>query len=247
MANNLADRGVCKRERTIRALGVSQQELVLSFWKVCKRMQATLSFEGRGQFAGQIAANNARQVSSSFENIAAGLYYSLNKSVKIGVEVGKERYAQTLAVFHGGVARMLSAGHCGDVNQFTTDPTGEGIGTIISDSNFWDTLIINGSSGGRVFNNDPALEAQVSPIDVVPRLPAAQRKTMFLTFSADPANRFYGDQITTFAGVLDAANVAFAILPTPLGHSWAAVREQLPDVLGILAARMVKLGVFATT
>ena len=100
---------------------------------------------------------------------------------------------------------------------------------------------------GLPFNNDPALEAAVSPIDVVPRLSAAQRRTMFLTFSADPANRFYGDQITTFAGVLDAANVAFAILPTPLGHSWAAVREQLPDVLAILAARMVKLGVFATT
>ena len=68
------------------------------------------------------------------------------------------------AVFHGGVARMLSAGHCGDVGQFTTDPTGEGIGTIISDSNFWDTLIINGSSGGRVFNNDPALNEFSNPV-----------------------------------------------------------------------------------
>lgn len=101
-------------------------------------------------------------------------------------------------------------------------------------------------NAGRPFNDDPALEARVSPIDVIPHLPLAQRHAMFIAFSADPANRFYGDQITKFAGVLDAAGVPMAILPTPLGHSWAAVREQLPAMLSILAARQVQLGVFGT-
>ena len=69
---------------------------------------------------------------------------------------------------------------------------------------------------------------------------------IFLAFSADLASRFYADQITEFAGVLNAAGVPFAILPTPLGHSWAAVREQLPGVLAMIAARQVELGVFGT-
>jgi S-formylglutathione hydrolase FrmB len=101
-------------------------------------------------------------------------------------------------------------------------------------------------NAGRPYNDDQALEARVSPIVVVPRLPADVRRSMFLAFSADPANRFYGDQITEFAGVLASAGVALAILPTPLGHSWTAVREQLPGMLSILAARQVQLGVFGT-
>jgi enterochelin esterase-like enzyme len=102
-------------------------------------------------------------------------------------------------------------------------------------------------TAGRPYNDNPALEAQVSPINVLPQLPATQRTGLFVTFSADPANHFYGDQITAFAGVLAASNVPIGILPTPLGHSWAAVREQLPDVLALLAARQVKLGVFKTS
>jgi enterochelin esterase-like enzyme len=99
-------------------------------------------------------------------------------------------------------------------------------------------------TAGRPFNNDPKIIAKVSPIKVVPRLSEAERSKMFFTFSADPDNHFYGDQITAFADVLDANQVAFAILPTPLGHSWSAVREQLPGVLSLLAARQVQLGVF---
>jgi hypothetical protein len=57
------------------------------------------------------------------------------------------------AVWHGGVARMLSAGHCGVANQVATDPTGQTIGTILQKNVGTDTLIINGASSGRVFNN----------------------------------------------------------------------------------------------
>ena len=68
---------------------------------------------------------------------------------------------------------------------------------------------------------------------------------MFVEFSADPASHLYGGQITDFARVLDANGVPMAILPTPLGHSWAAVRDQVPTMLAILAARQARLGVFA--
>lgn len=73
---------------------------------------------------------------------------------------GRWRNAQTgggcstgFAVVHAGVNRMLSAGHCGVVNQTATDPTGQVIGTIIQKTVGSDTLIINGTSAGRVFNN----------------------------------------------------------------------------------------------
>ncbi len=96
----------------------------------------------------------------------------------------------------------------------------------------------------RPFNNNPVLEAKMSPINIIPNLPAAVRSSMFVAFSADPGNTFYGAQITAFAKVLDANGVSVAILPTPLGHSWAAVREGVPAVLSMLAARQVTLGVF---
>ena len=97
------------------------------------------------------------------------------------------------------------------------------------------------------FNNDPAREAAQSPINIVPTLPADVRSRLFVAFSADPANAFYGAQITAFAHVLDASGASVAILPTPLGHSWAAVREQVPAVLTILAERQVTLGMFLGT
>ncbi|MHB8397449.1 MAG: alpha/beta hydrolase [Candidatus Limnocylindrales bacterium] len=96
----------------------------------------------------------------------------------------------------------------------------------------------------RPFGGNPVIEAKQSPINIVPSIPAALRSTMFVAFSADPGNTFYGTQITAFAKVLDANGVAVAILPTPLGHSWAAVREEIPAVLAMLAARQAALGVF---
>jgi len=101
-------------------------------------------------------------------------------------------------------------------------------------------------TAGRPFNDNPALEARVSPVKLVPGIPGPLRARMFLTLSADPANHFYGTQLTTFARVLDANGVAMAILPSPLGHSWTGVREQLPEVLEMLAARQARLGVFGT-
>ncbi|MGV9771864.1 hypothetical protein [Streptosporangium sp. NPDC003464] len=57
------------------------------------------------------------------------------------------------AVSHGGVTKMLSAGHCGAVGNTATDPTGQVIGNISEDDNGRDVLLINAGSQGRVFNN----------------------------------------------------------------------------------------------
>jgi hypothetical protein len=58
------------------------------------------------------------------------------------------------AVNFGG-PKMLSAGHCGNVPQTATDPTGQVMGPISNDNDSRDVLLINASSAGRVFNNTP--------------------------------------------------------------------------------------------
>ncbi|MBM0279462.1 chymotrypsin family serine protease [Micromonospora tarensis] len=56
-------------------------------------------------------------------------------------------------VFQGGAARILSAAHCGNINNAATDPTGQSMGIVGTRNAGTDTLLLSGSSGGRVFNN----------------------------------------------------------------------------------------------
>ncbi|MEU7961822.1 hypothetical protein [Micromonospora humida] len=56
-------------------------------------------------------------------------------------------------VFQGGSARMLSAAHCGNINNAATDPTGQSMGIVGTRNAGTDTLLLSGASGGRVFNN----------------------------------------------------------------------------------------------
>ncbi|WP_182875212.1 S1 family peptidase [Microbispora sp. H10670] len=57
------------------------------------------------------------------------------------------------AVTYGGATKMLTAGHCGDVGQTATDPTGEVIGGISQDNNSYDVALINAGTQGYVYNN----------------------------------------------------------------------------------------------
>ncbi|SCG72499.1 hypothetical protein [Micromonospora humi] len=56
-------------------------------------------------------------------------------------------------VYQGGVSRVLSAAHCGNLNNVATDPTGQTIGIVGTRNVGTDTLLLAGSGGGRVFNN----------------------------------------------------------------------------------------------
>src|SRR5207342_2124684 len=49
LTNNLAARGVCKRQHTIGALCNPQQEFMLSFWNACKRVQSATSLQSGHQ------------------------------------------------------------------------------------------------------------------------------------------------------------------------------------------------------
>ncbi|MFF0151981.1 hypothetical protein [Micromonospora sp. NPDC005203] len=56
-------------------------------------------------------------------------------------------------VYQGGVTRVLSAAHCANLNVLAVDPTWQTIGTVTTRNVSTDTLLLNGSGGGRVFNN----------------------------------------------------------------------------------------------
>ncbi|WP_030335677.1 hypothetical protein [Micromonospora parva] len=64
-------------------------------------------------------------------------------------------------VFQGGSARILSAAHCGNINNAATDPTGQSMGIVGTRNAGTDTLLLSGSSGGRVFNNSTAANGDV--------------------------------------------------------------------------------------
>ncbi|WP_327039933.1 S1 family peptidase [Micromonospora ureilytica] len=64
-------------------------------------------------------------------------------------------------VYQGGVTRVLSAAHCANINVLATDPTGQTIGTVGTRNVSTDTLLLNGSGGGRVFNNSTNAAGQV--------------------------------------------------------------------------------------
>ena len=96
----------------------------------------------------------------------------------------------------------------------------------------------------RPFNNNPAIIDAVSPMTVIPRIPAALSSRLFYVMAADSTQGFYGPQMEKFAAVLHGAGVPMALIPTPLGHSWDAATQLLPTMLELVAGRMARLGVF---
>jgi enterochelin esterase-like enzyme len=119
--------------------------------------------------------------------------------------------------------------------------------TAISFSGYYEAGVRSGQTPNawRPFGGDASVEAQYSPLRLASTLPPALRASMFFELSAAPNGPFYGPQYVAFARVLHAGGIAVALFPTSLGHSWAAVRAQLPEVLATLGEREAALDVFA--
>ena len=62
------------------------------------------------------------------------------------------RCSTGFAIAIGGVSKMLSAGHCGANGGGASDGGGQYMGTISGDTNAYDTLYINTSSAGRIYD-----------------------------------------------------------------------------------------------
>ncbi|WP_168211547.1 hypothetical protein [Actinosynnema sp. ALI-1.44] len=69
------------------------------------------------------------------------------------------------AVWHGGTTKMLSAGHCGKNGQTAHDGGGDFMGYIEHDDDPWDTLLINTSSAGRIYDGGVGVNEFSKPVD----------------------------------------------------------------------------------
>jgi enterochelin esterase-like enzyme len=94
----------------------------------------------------------------------------------------------------------------------------------------------------RPFGGDPAVEAAHSPLALVGQLAADVRHRLFVVLSGTAWETFYGPQYTAFRHALSAAGVPHVLMPSPLAHSWANTRAQLPAALNALASRAAANG-----
>ena len=119
-------------------------------------------------------------------------------------------------------------------------------GSSLVFSGYFEAGIQSGTTinAGLPFGRDPNYESSQSPINRVSTMTSQQRSRSFVILSADVPSKFYGAQLRNFASILDANKVPFAVVQAPDGHSWLTVRDQLPDMLRMLALRMAHLGVF---
>ncbi|HYL40440.1 MAG TPA: alpha/beta hydrolase-fold protein [Candidatus Binatus sp.] len=143
-----------------------------------------------------------------------------------------------------GIFGFSQGGFCSTM-FLLRDPTV--FGTAISFSGYFEAGIRASQTVNAwiPFGGDPAYEQQFSPIDLASTVPPALRPLLFVELSANPVAALYGPQYVAFSRVLDGAGIPLALFPTPLGHAWAAIRDQLPQMLTDWGERMTMLSVFA--
>lgn len=95
----------------------------------------------------------------------------------------------------------------------------------------------------RPFGGNAAYEASQSPINRVPGIAATLRTNSLVLLEANPANWFYGRQLTAFTAVLAQSQVPYRLYADPLGHSWPAFGRDTPRLLVDLARWMAARGV----
>jgi len=119
-------------------------------------------------------------------------------------------------------------------------------GAAVSFSGYFTAGVISPETqnAARPFGGNAGYEFQQSPVNVVTGFSSAATRRSFVVLSADLGDAFFGPQVRQFAAALAAARVPMAILPSPLGHSWATQRQQLPRVLELLAGWMTQQGAF---
>jgi enterochelin esterase-like enzyme len=98
---------------------------------------------------------------------------------------------------------------------------------------------------GRVFGTSVAYRDANSPDVLAARMGASVARTLFVELNANPAEPIYGPQYAGFAAALHAAGVPVALFPTPFGHAWSSVRDEVPQLLMTLAERWSAVGLFA--
>ena len=96
----------------------------------------------------------------------------------------------------------------------------------------------------RPFGDNASYEAAWSPLTLAGQIPAATRSSMFMVMEADPTEAFFGPQYNAMVTAAHAGGVSLALLPSGLGHSWAAPRNLMGKALVLVADRQNASGVF---
>jgi hypothetical protein len=65
-----------------------------------------------------------------------------------------------------------------------------------------------------------------------------------MVMEADPTEAFFGPQYNAMVKTANGAGVSLALLPSGLGHSWAAPRGLMGQALMLIAERQDAAGVF---
>lgn len=114
----------------------------------------------------------------------------------------------------------------------------------IAFSGFYDAAPRNPETAGnsQVYGNSQALMDAYSPVTIAPGLPAATRLHLFMVLAGLSSQAFFGPQMDQFAGILDGAGYARAVIEAPYGHSPKTVEQFMPRALRLIAARMVQEG-----
>jgi len=119
-------------------------------------------------------------------------------------------------------------------------------GSAISFSGYYQAGIRSSETPNswRPFGGSAPYEAAWSPLTLAGQIPAATRSSMFMVMEADPTEAFFGPQYNAMVTAAHAAGISLALLPSGLGHSWAAPRALMSKALVLLAERQNAWGVF---
>lgn len=96
----------------------------------------------------------------------------------------------------------------------------------------------------RPFGGDAATEAAYSPVQLVRSLARPGAPADYLVLAGNPAEPFYGPQLTGFDAELSRLGIGHAVIDDPLGHAWLAFDRDFPAALRLVGLRQAALGVF---
>lgn len=119
-------------------------------------------------------------------------------------------------------------------------------GSAISFSGYYQAGIRSSETPNawRPFGGSATYEAAWSPLMLAGQIPAVTRSSMFMVMEADPTEAFFGPQYEAMVTAAHAAGISLALLPSGLGHSWAAPRDLMSRALVLVAERQNAWGVF---
>jgi enterochelin esterase-like enzyme len=146
--------------------------------------------------------------------------------------IAKPAARATLGMSEGGYCAAILALHHPDV-----------FASAISFSGYF-TAGAAGAATKIPFGGNQKLIDNDSPTYVAPRLAASVKPNLYFVIVANRTQEFYGSEATGFAKILDDAGIKNSFIDSDSPHGWPQVRNNLEQVLVLLATQQAAWGVF---